>query len=368
MSKRLALDGSATAAAAAAASSATGEAARPLPLLPLEAAVDRLRAAYARTPQQRILAFYSSVLGGVTTEPAAMTIPVDDHQAHRGHAVFDTANVRGGRLIGLSYHVDRLLASAKAARIEPPFLDGDKHGIMRVVMQTVAASGARDNAYVRMWMSAGRGDFAVTPTRCKGAEFYVVVHEYDEAARTRERSEGVAEVIVGVPLKSQYLATLKSTNYLINALAGMEAKERGGHLGLQLDGNGHIAETSVGSVGFVGRDGVLRTPKLDFVLRSTTVARVKELFERNPAQVPTVKAIVYADITRDEARAAVEVIAFGGGHVTPIVKFDGLAVGGGKPGPVVAALHALLEADYDDLEGGGVHEVPYDLYSSSHSN
>ena len=30
------------------------------------------------------LAFYSSVLGGITTDPALFTIPVDDHMAHRG--------------------------------------------------------------------------------------------------------------------------------------------------------------------------------------------------------------------------------------------------------------------------------------------
>lgn len=36
------------------------------------------------------LAFYSSVVNGIITEPSLMTIPIDEHMAHRGHAVFDT--------------------------------------------------------------------------------------------------------------------------------------------------------------------------------------------------------------------------------------------------------------------------------------
>jgi 4-amino-4-deoxychorismate lyase len=37
--------------------------------------------------RQPVLAFYSSVLGGMTMERALMTVPIDDHMVHRGHAV-----------------------------------------------------------------------------------------------------------------------------------------------------------------------------------------------------------------------------------------------------------------------------------------
>lgn len=36
---------------------------------------------------QKIYAFYSSVLNGITTEKSLMTVPIDDHMVHRGHAV-----------------------------------------------------------------------------------------------------------------------------------------------------------------------------------------------------------------------------------------------------------------------------------------
>lgn len=53
-------------------------------------------------------AFYSSVLGGICVDPELFCIPVDDHMVHRGHAVFDTCNVKAGRAYGLTFHVSWL--------------------------------------------------------------------------------------------------------------------------------------------------------------------------------------------------------------------------------------------------------------------
>lgn len=45
---------------------------------------------------QQYLAMFSSVFGGITTDPAVMVIPLDDHMVHRGHGVFDTAAIMDG--------------------------------------------------------------------------------------------------------------------------------------------------------------------------------------------------------------------------------------------------------------------------------
>ena len=49
------------------------------------------------------VAFYSSVLGGIVTDPALMTVPMDEHIVHRGHAVFDTCNVSQGQCYWLRF-------------------------------------------------------------------------------------------------------------------------------------------------------------------------------------------------------------------------------------------------------------------------
>lgn len=59
--------------------------------------LERLRASRENLEsQQQFLAMYSSVFGGITTDPAAMVIPIDDHMVHRGHGVFDTAAIVDG--------------------------------------------------------------------------------------------------------------------------------------------------------------------------------------------------------------------------------------------------------------------------------
>lgn len=59
--------------------------------------IERLRTSRENQEnQQQYLAMYSSVFGGITTDPAAMVLPIDDHMVHRGHGVFDTAAIVDG--------------------------------------------------------------------------------------------------------------------------------------------------------------------------------------------------------------------------------------------------------------------------------
>jgi 4-amino-4-deoxychorismate lyase len=304
--------------------------------------------------EHRILALFSSILGGIITEetPEFLTVPIDDHIVHRAHAVFDTCNIMDGYAIGLEYHLDRLLKSAMDSKITPY---AQKQDLKQIVLQTLAASKARNGIYCRMWMSVGRGDFNVSPLGFvdKTSTFYVVVHTYDVEAKQKLKQEGSKECVVNIPIKPQFLATKKTTNYLVNALACMEAKESGmGSLGLQLDERGFIAETSIGSLGFVFNNGIIKTPHLTHVLKSTTLIRTKELLEENPQAVPSLGSssgkIEFADISLDELNQhpPVEILAFGGGHIIPVVLFNGKQVGkDGKPGPVCRELDALLQSD-----------------------
>ena len=68
-------------------------------------------------PSTKYFAFYSSIVGGVVTDPALMTVPIDDHFVHRGHAVFDTATLSNGHVYRLGAHLDRFIESARLARI-----------------------------------------------------------------------------------------------------------------------------------------------------------------------------------------------------------------------------------------------------------
>lgn len=60
-------------------------------------AIERIKSTQANQKgKQQFLAMYSSIFGGITTDPAVMVIPMDDHMIHRGHGVFDTAAICNG--------------------------------------------------------------------------------------------------------------------------------------------------------------------------------------------------------------------------------------------------------------------------------
>jgi len=314
-----------------------------------------LRQSYAdcTLPNTALYAFYSSVLRGITTDPVLMNVPVDDHAFHRGHAVFDTANVIRGKVYGLSPHLDRFIKSCEKARIRP---FASKEQLRNIVLATVAAARQTGNAGIRYWAAAGRGDFSISTSALRESSFYCVVHSVDESKRERAKQTGIAEVIVSVPLKPPLLATTKTNNYLVNALTAMEAQDGGGHLGIQLDARGFLAEASIGSVAIVTADGVVRTPKLDIILRSVTLLRAHELVTRQTSAV--VKAFEFGDVALHDAYASTEMLGFGGSHVSSIVKLDGRPIGNGKPGPVFAYVNALLEKDM--REGDQLDVVPYE--------
>ena len=345
----------------------------PIPKHTTEDALQGLRRALP--PQSKgWLAFYSSVTGGIVSDPALMVLPADDHLVHRGHAVFDTANIAHGKVYGLSFHLDRLLKSAKSARIDHA---PSKEELRHAVLHTVAASGARDGAFVRYWLSAGRGDFLVSPSRCvPEANFYVMVHEGGSRDKALSQKNGVHEAFVPasvVPFKPKMLANAKTTNYLLNALTAMAAEDRGGALGIGVDDLGNISEQATACVAFLGADQVLRCPPFDPILEGTTLRRAIELLKPIPG---VFNGTVQLDepVTIEDAHNAVEVISFGGGAVLPIVSIDtsaldrsslthkkSLTIGTGTPGPLFESIKDLTAQDFE-TSSDFLDVAPYSSY------
>jgi 4-amino-4-deoxychorismate lyase len=283
---------------------------------------------------------YSSVLGGIVTDPALMVLPLDDHMAHRGHAVFDTAILAHGMLYQLDQHLERLLRSAEMARIPLPFAPAK---LRQIIIDTAAASRRRD-ASVRYWLSAGPGGFGLASTECVGSSFYVVVfnaESYPESFYT----QGLRVVTSTVPIKPPYFARVKSTNYLPNVLVVVEAKEHGADNGIFIDERGMVAESSNMNVAFVTRDRVLRHPQFDAILSGITVQRLLQLTRRLVEQ-GELRDITVGDVSVEEGRAAAEMMLIGSSiKVAPVVEWDGKPIGDGKPGAIAKKLLDLWQED-----------------------
>jgi 4-amino-4-deoxychorismate lyase len=308
-------------------------------VLTTDEAIARLRQA-VHAKASGFYAMYSSLLGGIVTDPALMLLPLDDHMVHRGHAVFDTAMIAHGMLYQLDAHLERFLRSAEMARIPLPF---PPQQLRQIIIDTAAASAQR-HASVRYWLSVGPGGFGLSSAECVGSSFYVMIfHEmtYPESYYTK----GMKVITSTVPIKPPLFARIKSNNYLPNALVVLEAKDHGADNGIFIDERGLVGESSNMNVAFVTKGGVLRHPAFDAILTGITVQRLLSLARRLIAQ-GDLRDIVVADVAVEEGRAAAEMMLVGSSiKVAPVVEWDGRPIGDGTPGPVTRKLLDLWQQD-----------------------
>src|SRR5262245_17224526 len=285
-------------------------------------------------------AFYSSQLGGIVTDPSLMMIPFDDHMVHRGHGIFDTAALVGGKIYDLDAHLDRFERSAERSRLRFP---GSRKEVRDIIVKTAAASKRREGA-IRYWLSSGPGSLELSPAAGAEPGFFVMIFaglSYPE----RWYTEGLRVMTTTYPIKPPLYAITKTTNYLPNVLMQMEAKEAGFDNGVFMDPSGHVGESSNMNVAFVTTEGALEHPKFDHILSGCTSLRLLELAHvlRERGLLTDVRV---CDITVAEGRAAREMLLLGSSvKVAPIVQWDAAPIGDGRPGPVAKALLELLDED-----------------------
>jgi 4-amino-4-deoxychorismate lyase len=313
--------------------------------------VAKLRELRARQPV-KYWAFYSSQLGGIVTDPALMVLPFDDHMVHRGHGIFDTAAIEGGKIYDLEAHLDRFIRSAQNSKLKLPTRDEMRD----IIVRTTAASGQRQGS-IRYWASAGPGSLGLTPAAGAEPGFFVMISAglgYPDTWYT----QGLRMMTTTYPIKPPLYAVTKSVNYLPNVLMQMEALEQGLDNGIFIDAAGNVGESSNMNVAFIMADGTLKHPKFDHILSGCTSLRLLELAKTLKAQ-GRLKDVQVCDVPVAEARAAREMLLIGSSvKVAPIVEWDRKPIGDGKPGPLARALREMLQEDM--RAGRGVLiDVPY---------
>ena len=325
--------------------------AKTTPAFTSEKALSRLRES-VHSKSANFYAMYSSVLGGIVTDPAFMVLPLDDHMVHRGHAVFDTATLTHGMLYQLDPHLDRLILSATGARIALPF---PREHLRQIILETAAASHQRD-ASVRYWLSAGPGGYGLGPAECVGSSFYVIIFKQEAYPESYYR-DGIKLITSQVPIKPPLFARIKSTNYLPNVLVLLEAKNRDADNGVFIDQRGMVAESSNMNVAFVTHDRVFRHPPFDAILSGITVQRVLD-FAQRLVEAGVLSAVRVAEVSVQEGRDAVEMMLIGSSiKIAPVVQWDGKNIGDGKPGPIAKKLLEMW--NQDTLATDQLVAVPY---------
>ena len=300
--------------------------------------------------ENNILAMYNSRIRGIIHDPVLMSIAVDDHMVHRGHAVFDTCSVHDGKAYNLPRHLRRLANSAEKAKISLSCSIAD----LEKIILDLAASTKEKNLFIRYWASAGPGNFAILPSE-GSSSFYAVAYKFF----TTENFESRNEHFVEVPTKPKLLANMKSNNYMLNALCAMESYQKGGKNGIQVNPDGSIAEGSINNVAFLLKCGTFVTPPFDLILNGTTVERVIE-FAKVLASQGIISDVQQRNLGVEDALSSLEALAIGGDSISAILSLDGIVIGDGKVGNVTKRLQEMLIEDFANPEL--TQEINYATY------
>ena len=104
-------------------------------------------------------------------------------------------------------------------------------------MLDVAREGGEPYGGLKVLLGRGCGGLGVDPAECPQSSLYIV------ATKGRPLPEsfwqkGLTAARSAVPAKQEWLAQIKSTNYLANALMAKEAREKGVDLTFSFDEDG----------------------------------------------------------------------------------------------------------------------------------
>lgn len=283
---------------------------------------------------------------------ASATVHVMTHALHYGSSVFEGIRcyetARGPALFRAREHFRRFRESARLYRMELPY---DEAELIDACRETVRENGLR-NAYLRPLVWRGVGGLSLSPVR-HPVELMIAALPWGTYLGDAALEAGVD---VGISSWTRPAPNTLPTgakaggNYVSSQLIAMEAERLGYAEGIALDTSGTVSEGSGENI-FLVREGTLITPPaassiLPGITRDTLIALARQQG----------LAVREERVPREALYSADEVFFTGtAAEVTPVRSVDGIRVGGGKRGPVTAALQrayfATVRGEREDERG-----------------
>ena len=264
-------------------------------------------------------------------------VSVLDHGFLYGDGVFEGIRCYSGRVFRLEDHLRRLATGARVLALELP---GGIDAMRRIVLESARANGSPD-AYLRLVVSRGEGELGVDPTTCPAPRVVCIAADV-KLYPAEKLAEGLALATSSLrrPGADVLDPRVKSLNYLNNALAKLEARQRGADEALLLNASGHVAEASAANV-FAIRDGRLATPPpTDGALAGITRMTVLELARELGLEAAE------RTLGRFDLFDAEEVFLTGtGARIVPVASLDGRPIGAARgPGALTKRLTEAFDA------------------------
>lgn len=258
-----------------------------------------------------------------------------------GDGIYETLRVYGGQVFKLDEHLARLERSAGMIHLKLPL---DSSGFAEAI-ETCLKKNDLSSALVRIGVSRGEASLPGLDPALVAGEATVVIAPRPFKPYPEEMYErGINAAVVSVrrnPAEALNPA-IKSTNFLNNILAKMEALEAGADEAIMLNTNGHVAEGTTTNVFWVNRMTLFTPPLeagiLDGVTRHAALNIAQRLLAYRAFEVLR---------GRDALDEADEVFVTSTSYeVMPVTSIDGSPVGDGRVGPISRELLAKFRELY----------------------
>ncbi len=283
---------------------------------------------------------YSSLWGGYVTDSSMMVIPMDDHQVHRGDAVFEAIKFINKKIYLLDAHIERLKISAEKIYLPMKWSSQE----IKNLLQELVNVSKLQSGLIRLFLSRGPGGFTTNPYDSVGPQLYVILTPVTPPSEQKYK-EGCSLGRSQIEQKSEFWSQIKSCNYLPNVLMKKESVDRGVDLTVGFDAQGFMTESSTENIVIVDRKGNLCRPLLRNILKGTTMLRAFQMAESLIAK-GVIAAIQERDLHESDLILAKEVMVIGTTwDVMAVTSYQGQKIGGGLPGPCALALNDLIRQD-----------------------
>ncbi|WP_295559926.1 D-amino-acid transaminase [uncultured Hyphomicrobium sp.] len=260
-------------------------------------------------------------------------VHVEDRGFQFADSIYEVCEVKGGRLIDETRHMERLERSLGELRIVMPMSRAALGLVMReVVKRNRITTGL---LYLQVTRGAAPRDFPfpegdVTPT------LVCLARRVDDAKREARAAQGIA--VTTMPDVRWGRCDIKTVMLLPAVLAKEAAAEEGAQEAWLVDPQGFVTEGASSNAWIVDPSGTLVTrPTGNAILPGVTRRTLLDLLSRE--NIP----IEERPFRVDEAERAREAfITSASGTVMPVVAINKVAIGDGRPGALTLRLRSIF--------------------------
>jgi D-alanine transaminase len=261
------------------------------------------------------------------------TVHVEDRGYQFADGVYEVCEIRDGAVIDETPHLDRLERSLRELSIRMPVA---RSALKVIIREIVRRNRVRDGlVYMQVTRGVARRDHVFPPEDTKPA-LVLTAKSIPRIKGDSMAEQGVA--VITLPDNRWERVDIKSVGLLPNAIAKQKAKEAGAREAWFVDRDGYVTEGASTTAWIVTSDGTLVTrPNGTEILPGITRITASKVARRAGLRIEERKfTVAEAQAAREAFMTAASTI------VMPIVKIDGVAVNGGRPGKIATELRVAF--------------------------